>query len=224
MNKQLVFILLTLCAAAQGQVLSPASPASAVPAASTASRAADAERARINGERSRLEAGFTREEIACYKKFMVNNCLDEIKPRRRLALADLKRQEIALDEQDRKARAADQIRKTEEKSSLEKQQEAADRRGQSLKDFDSRLEREKEKNADRESAKANEKGSLDSAADRARSNQEKASSRGTKQAATAEEVRKFREREDKARERQARYERDKAARTGPAAKPLPQPE
>ncbi|MES2413622.1 MAG: hypothetical protein V4614_07455 [Pseudomonadota bacterium] len=182
------------------------------------------ERARIGAERARLEAGYTAEQAACHKKFMVNNCLDDIKPRRREALADLRRQEIALDEQDRKARAAEQIRKTEEKSSPEKQQEAADRRASSLKDFDSRVEREKQKNADRASAKGNEKANSESAAGRVKSNQQEADARSRKMAESAEEVRKFNERQEKAKERQARYERDQRNRTGTPAKSLPQPE
>jgi colicin import membrane protein len=48
----------------------------------------DTERARIATERAKLEAGFNVENAACYKKFLVNNCLDEVKLRRRDALAD----------------------------------------------------------------------------------------------------------------------------------------
>ncbi|MEO6018298.1 MAG: hypothetical protein ABIP46_13670, partial [Polaromonas sp.] len=145
MKKFIIFGLLAACGlAAHAQV--PA-PASAAPAASAS--AMDNERARISSERSRLEAGFTAEDSACYKKFLVNKCLDEIKPRRREALADLKRQEVSLDAQDRKARGAEQISKTEDKASPEKQQEAAARRADSLKDFQARMDREKQKNADR---------------------------------------------------------------------------
>ena len=43
---------------------------------------------------------------------------------------------IFFNEQERKARAADQVFKTEQKASPEKQQEAADRRAASLKEFD----------------------------------------------------------------------------------------
>lgn len=194
------------------------------PAATASAPTADAERARISAERARREAGFAAEESACYKKFMVNNCLDDIRPRRRDAMADLKRQEVSLDEQDRKARAAEQIRKTEEKASPEKQQEAADRRSSALKDYGERMEREKQKNADRATVKSNEKASADSAADRVKQNQQKAADRSSKQAASEEEVRKFNERQEKAKERQARHERDQKSRTSPPAKSLPQPE
>jgi len=214
MKKALLLLLSVLALAVHAQI------AAVAPAASMA----DAERARINADRARLEAGFVTEEIACYKKFLLNKCLDEIKPRRRDAMSDLRRQEVLLDEQDRKAKAAQQILKTEEKSSVEKQQEAADRRATSLKDFDARMERDAQKKADRDTAKSSEKSNAESAAGRVTSNQQKASERSTRQAESAEELRKFNERQEKARERQARYERDKAARTGPPAKTLPPPQ
>lgn len=215
--KKTFFLLLSVVAfAAHAQLAPAAAPASA--------SIGDIERARINAERVRREAGFAAEESACYKKFMVNNCLDAIKPKRSEAMADLRRQEVSLDEQDRKARAAEQIRKSEEKSSPEKQQEAADRRASALKDFDERMEREKQKNADRATAKSNEKANVDSAAGRVKQNQDKASGRSSKQAEIAEEVRKFNERQEKAKERQARHERDEKSRTSPPAKSLPQPD
>lgn len=219
MKKILFSLLSALAFVAHAQL-----PSTAPAAATTTAPVVDVERARIGAERARLEAGFTAEEAACYKKFLVFNCLDAIKPRRREAMAELRRQEVLLDEQDRKARAAEQIRKTEEKASLEKQQEAADRRASSLKDFEERLERDKHKNADRATLKSNEKANIDSAADRLKSNQQKATGRSTKQADSAEEVRKFNEKQDKAKERQARYERDKLSRIGPPAKSLPQPD
>ena len=215
MKKFFFLLLSTVTLVAQAQ-LPPVAPASAP--------TSDMERARINTERARLEAGFAAEEAACYKKFIVNNCLYDIKPRRRDAMADLKRQEISLGEQDRKARAAAQIRKTEEKASPEKQQEAADRRALAMKDFDERMAREKQKNAGRATAQSAEKANADSAAGRLKENQEKAASRSGKQAASQEEVRKFNERQEKAKERLARHERDQKSRTSPPAKSLPQPE
>ena len=218
MKKFIFFSLLAVC----GLTAHAQAPASAGAAAS-ASAAAGNERARISSERSRLEAKFKAEDSACYKKFLVNQCLDEIKPRRREALSDLKRQEVSLDAQDRKARGAEQIRKTEDKSSPEKQQEAAAQRADSLKDFQARMDRERQKNADRATAQASEKTSSDAAVSRARNSQEKASGRSAKQSASAEEVRKFTERQEKAKERQARHDRDKLNETKPPSAPLPLP-
>jgi hypothetical protein len=84
------------------------------------------ERSKVAAERARLEAGFQAEEAACKSRFAVNACLQEIRTRRNAAMADLRRQDLLINEADRKARAADQIQKTEDKSSLERQQQRAE--------------------------------------------------------------------------------------------------
>lgn len=220
MNKIIVLLLWAAWGfAAQAQTAVTVAP-SATPTQATP----DAERLRISAERARLELKFAAESAVCYKKFLVNNCLDKIKIVHHEALADLRRQETSLDAEDRKARGAEQIRKTEEKMSPEKQQEAADKRASSLKDHESRLERERQKNADRATTQSNEKSNSGAAANRVKSNQEKAGERRTKQAAAAEETRKFNEKQEKAKERRAQHERDKLNQTKPPAKSLPTPE
>ncbi|MES2946043.1 MAG: hypothetical protein V4772_24510 [Pseudomonadota bacterium] len=197
-------------------------PTIALPEASRQATA-DAERTRISAERARLEAGFTNENAACYKIFFVNNCLEEVKNRQRDALADLRRQEVLLNEQDRKSKAAEQVRKTEERSSPEKQQQEADKRAEALKNFQSRAEREKQKDADRVTTQANEKTYSEATANRLKNSQNKANARSEKQAAAAEKVKQLNERQQKAKERQARHARDELARTKTPSKPLPVP-
>ena len=181
----------------------------------------DADMLRITTERTRLEAGFTLEDTACYKKFLVNRCLDEVKARRRDALADLQRQEIVLNAEARKVKAADQFQKIEDKSSPEKLRQEADKQVQAAKDFDDRMARDKQKYADRASLQAGEKASAKASAGRVKSNQDKAAARTAKQTGEAEELRKYNERQSLAKERQARYARDKASLTKTPAKPLP---
>ncbi len=183
----------------------------------------DAERLRITKERAALEAGYNREDAACYQKFLVNNCLDEVKVRRREAMADLRRQEISIDDQERKAKGAEQVQKTEDKASPEKQQAEADRRTEAMRDFDARMARDRQKNADRLKLESNEKPSLDAAAAKAKGAQDKQAGRTAKQAAAAEELKKYNERLEKAKERQARIAKDKASQANPPASPLPAP-
>ena len=60
----------------------------ATPAAPTTSVAqADERLAAVAAERAAIEARYAEREAVCYDKFFVNNCLDEAKERRRLALA-----------------------------------------------------------------------------------------------------------------------------------------
>ena len=183
----------------------------------------DAERLRISTERAQLEAAFALEDSACYKRFWVNNCLDEVKVRRRDALADLRRQEIVLNDEARKAKAAEQILKTEDKSSAEKLQLESDRRAQAVKDFEERMAREQQKTADREALQAGEKVKAEASAGRIKSNQDKEAGRAARQAAAAEELRKYNERQAQAKERQARNAREKASLTKAPANSLPAP-
>ena len=189
----------------------------------TASITPDAERVRINGERAVLETGFDLENAACYKKFLVSNCLDDIKLKRRDALADLRRQEVTLNALERKAKAAAQVKKTEEKSSPENQQQEAEKRASALRDFQARRDRENQKNTARAEAEAGASGNSGALAERIKDQQEKAVARSSKQAAAAEELRKFNERQEKARERRAEHAQDVLKRTQ-QAQPLPVPD
>ena len=188
-----------------------------------AQTSSDAERSRITADRSSLEAAFALEETACYKRFWVNNCLEDVKVRRRDVMADLRRQEIVLNADARKAKAAEQLQKIEDKSSPEKLQQEAEKQAQAVKDFEDRTTRNKQESVDRELLKAGEKANSEATAGRIKVNQDKAAARSAKQSAEANERRKYNERSEQAKERQARYAREKASRTNVPAKPLPVP-
>ena len=189
--------------------------------AALAQTGSDAARVRISAERSRLEATYALEDTACYKRFLVNNCLDEAKVRHRDALADLRRQEIVLNDEARKAKAAEQLQKIEDKSSPEQLQLEADKKAQAVKDFADRMARDKQKNVDYTTLQAGEKANAEASASRAKSNQDKQAKSASKQAAATEELRKYNERQAQSKERQARNARDKASQTKAPAQPLP---
>ena len=181
----------------------------------------NSERARIGAERAQAESVFLAQESDCYRKFLVNKCLDEIKVSRREVLGDLKRQEISLDAGIRMAKGADQIRMTEDKASLANQQEKEARRVAALKNSESRLDRERSKQADRLTLQSNEKPNQNNSISRIKSSQEKVSAQTAKQASAPEEVKKFNDRQEKATQRQARHDRDQLNQTQPATKSLP---
>lgn len=74
-----------------------------------------AERSRIASERQQVEARFKAEETACYQKFAVNDCIDAGRAERREKLADLRRQEISLNDAERKRKGAEQVQRMEDK-------------------------------------------------------------------------------------------------------------
>jgi hypothetical protein len=86
-----------------------------------------ADRARIAAERKRIEAAFQSEQKACYARFSVSGCIEDAKARRSSQLGDLRRQEISLNDAQRKARAADRVKELDQKRADEarKQSEAA---------------------------------------------------------------------------------------------------
>jgi hypothetical protein len=79
------------------------------------------ERERIRGARADVQAQYAVEERACYGRFAVNNCLDKAKARRNDALTDLRRQELALNEEDRKRKLEQRQRELDERNSPERQ-------------------------------------------------------------------------------------------------------
>lgn len=84
-----------------------------------------AERARLKAAREEVEAGYVAEEKACYGKFAVNDCLSAARAKRREALGDLRRQEIALNDAERKRKAAERQRSIDERNAQQREREGA---------------------------------------------------------------------------------------------------
>lgn len=76
-----------------------------------------AQRAWIAETRTRYEAQFRAQEIACYQRFAVNDCLIESRRTEREVMADLRRQDVLINDTQRKRRAAEQLLRTDEKLS-----------------------------------------------------------------------------------------------------------
>ena len=184
----------------------------------------DAQRAAIAAERNRLEASFLGEDAACYKKFAVNNCLENVNAKRRTVMADLRRQEIMLNDEQRKSKAEQQIRKSQEKSSPESLQQESDRRTKAIEDFRGRQGREQENAQRRNAAVVNEAAAREANAARLENHEKKNQARAEKQANEVGEEKKFKKRQIQAQERRAQHEADQANRVKPASKPLPLPQ
>ena len=76
-------------------------------AASLAATNAVVERERIARERAEVQAAFAKQETACQGRFVVTPCIEAARKAEREALGRLRRQEVLLDEQARKQRAAE---------------------------------------------------------------------------------------------------------------------
>lgn len=202
------FFLALLCAGVEAQTASAAhNPA--------------AERTRISAERATLESGFLTDEAACYQRFFVNNCIDEVNIKRRQAMATLRSQEILLNEQERKIKGAEQIRRIEEKALADSPKIEADRRVKAASDDQARMDSQKEKQQSRTSAQAAEQANSEARTEKLRANQLKSQARIDRRAAEAAETARYEARQKDAEQRRAQNAQDRLQRAKPLAKPLP---
>lgn len=199
--------------------------AAAAVALPAAAEAPAAERARIAAERSKVEARYQHEERACWGRFAVNDCLAESRAKRRSALADLRRQEISLNDAERKQRAAERLRSLEQRpdtappaASPPKIRERGDRDAKAAQRATEQAAREAER-AGRTRQKRQADGTARVDEELARREAERASR--AERAAGNVQRREARQRE--ALERQEALQRRLAARQKPPAAPLPVP-
>jgi colicin import membrane protein len=183
-----------------------------------------AQRSRIAAERAQAEALFREQEKACYARFAVSDCLAEAKAQRRQVLADLRRQEIALNDAQRKRKAAEHLRAIEQRSSPEKQQREAQQRDKSLADRQDREAAAARKAAGRAASEASAPAKSAQRQEQVVRRQAEASAdRDDRAEAAAQNVKRREQRLAEAQERKASLEKRLAERKKPAAKPLPVP-
>ena len=73
------------------------------------------QRAWIRDTRTAYDAQFKAQEIGCYQRFAVNDCLIDRRRTQREVMADLRRQEILINDTQRKRRGAQQWLRADEK-------------------------------------------------------------------------------------------------------------
>lgn len=78
----------------------------------------ETERMRIALDRAREQALYAQQRTACYARFAVNDCLSDARVRLRIVLDELRRQEVALNDADRKRKALQQLERINQKSSV----------------------------------------------------------------------------------------------------------
>lgn len=183
----------------------------------------DAQRRAISQKRTQLESGFAAEDAVCYQRFAVNSCLNEVNERRRAAMADLRRQDVLLNDEERKRRGAEQVRRVEEKQLDVKQQEAVARRAKIFSDYQSRAQaaeqKQQQKDADTNAA-ANQ---TQAAQNLQQASQRKAQTRQDRSANAPKEAEKFNRRQSEAQERRAKNAEQLRQKGPSTAKGLPIP-
>ena len=82
----------------------------------------------IAAQRQRVERIHAAEVAACHQQFFVNDCTANARRKRSEAMAELKRQEVMLNDEARRAKTAEQVSKREDRLSAERQEAAAQQR------------------------------------------------------------------------------------------------
>ena len=183
----------------------------------------DAQRLVINAKRQQLQSGFKAEDDACYQRFAVNNCLRDVNARRMASLADLQRQDVFLNDQERKRRGAEEISRIEAKQTAANQQELAERRAKVFAEYEMRTQvidqRQRLKTSEADAAAI----ALQATSNRLKAAKAKADARQQQQAGASQEAVKFQERQVQAEKRRAEHAQQQAAKPIGAAKGLPVP-
>lgn len=84
----------------------------------------DAALARIGAQREEATAQFDAEDAACLKAFAVTDCQNKVTVRRRVLMADLKRQETTVKDAQRRLKAQEQLQRSADKAQENAQREA----------------------------------------------------------------------------------------------------
>ncbi len=177
----------------------------------------------IDSERRQLNNGFAAEDAVCHQRFAVNNCLDDVNIKRRVAMADLRRQDLLLNKQERMRRAASQLLKIEEKQSVSGQEEPAQRHAKLPLDYQSRIAASAQKQLQKKPAADVQAQAQLRTASRLNAAQLKQQSRLDQQAKSPQQAKKFFDRQTQAakqRETHGELLRKKSARQ---VKSLPSP-
>ncbi len=85
-----------------------------------------AERQRVAAERSGHEAAYQQAERRCYSQFAVSDCLRDARKDRRLVMDELRRQELLLNDMERKTKALEALKRIETKLDTQKEQTLQD--------------------------------------------------------------------------------------------------
>jgi hypothetical protein len=177
------------------------------------------ERTRIAAERKQVDVVYNQGEAACYQKFTLNDCMDKVRAQRRKSLADLQRQEVALNDAQRRRKGAEQMQRAEQKASALNQQQAADRRAKAREELAGKQQKSAEKATRAETARQ------DQASHQTQFNQKSAASASpaTKASTAAQESKRHTVKLQEAAEHQAAHDKKLKEKTKPPAQPLPTP-
>jgi len=155
--------------------------------------------------RAALDAAHERSRVECYQRFAVNDCLLAAKRLRGEQMGDLRRQDIALNDLERKRKSAEQVRKMEARQVDSTVQQAQTQRAEAV-----------QQKQQTQVARVAKPPPVPKPPNRPAVVQP-----GRSAAERAEAASAFEQRQQAAQERQAEVQKARAKRSKPLAEPLP---
>lgn len=181
------------------------------------------ERERIAEQRKAVESRHAQEQSQCYQRFAVNDCLQDSRARRREELADLRRQEISLNDAERKRKGAEQTQKVEQKASLQKQEQAQRQREKAVGGQERRQQDADSQAARRQQQQDDAPANAARRASREQQRSQEEAARNAKAAQAEANAQGHARRLQEAEEYRAKRAAARAKKTKPPAQPLPPP-
>lgn len=188
---------------------------------SVQAQSVEAERVRIENTRQQLQASFAIEDTACHQKFAVNSCLNDINIKHRESIADLRRQEISLNDDERRKRGAEQVRRVEEKLLATNRQASSDRRALMFSEYTNQASRE-EASKKRKVERASDENRFTVSPLEMKAREKRLLSDG-RSSFGGEKAEQYQDRQNQALERRQKHEAVLSKRPPFTAKPLPVP-
>ena len=205
-------------------------PAMAQNDASNADSRLTSELAELKQEKLSIESKFKTLEAACYKKFAVSNCLQDVKIEKLRVLSDIKRRELAINDAKRQLKA-DEINKKSKKlvEKVDVPASVSDASKSAKSEKPSRTDNKRAEPVPKDQSKLSEQRALAAQQRVLESNkkqaasQEKAKLRAKKLTEAEEQTAKFNKKILEAEAHKNAVEKAKAEKTKPKFAPLPIP-
>ncbi|WP_404302550.1 hypothetical protein [Alicycliphilus denitrificans] len=195
-----------------------AAPDAVPPEVQEAQLQRQARRAQIQVERQALQAQRSKEEADCYQQFAVHDCLRGVRTQARAADNRLRRQEVQLNDEERREKAAERLRSIEERQQEQRQGVQPGERPPAMRATERGSAQMREQQA-RQRAEQQQRRSAEHAADQQQHRQ-------AERQRAAESRARYEAKQQKARERREQHQRDQAQAAGSGRKasaPLPDP-
>ncbi len=205
-------------------------PAMAQNDVSNADSRLTSELAELKQEKLSIESKFKTLKVVCYKKFAVNNCLQDVKTEKLRALGDIKRRELAINDAKRQLKA-DEINKKSKKlvEKVDVPASVSDAAKSAKSEKPSRTDNKRAEPVPKDQSKLSEQRALAAQQRVLESNkkqaasQEKAKLRAKKLTEAEEKTAKFNKKILEAEAHKNAVEKAKAEKTKPKSAPLPIP-